>query len=167
VDDLNVYVDVSKSMKGFISSPQTNYVRVLEELIDGAQRAAYKVQAFGFSGGVSPGAKTSYLPFLDERQYKETFTSLGGLLGEIVAAKRSGTLNVIVTDLDVSQSSLGQSQLSGALQALAVQGIEVKVLGFRSAFRGDYESESTPPWPGATFLCTSSGPDRRVAGAVE
>ena len=138
---LHVYVDSSKSMRGFVASPQAKYVDVLDRLLDDASSAGFRVTIDSFSESVKEMKNARSAALLDPSFYEGSETSFPNLFHHVANERGQGTISVVVTDMVQSGGSGDQRALLAALQEVTRSNPEILLLAFRSAFRGTYYIE--------------------------
>jgi hypothetical protein len=142
---LQIYLDASGSMRGFLTLPQSRFRRALDQLLDRAVSGGYDVHVFRFDGEVSPlPASISTASLLSRDFFGAGETSFPTLFREIRKRRTPGSIAVVVTDLVQSGRTGEQRELSRAFQELAEDRPEVLLVAMRSAFVGRYWPEATP-----------------------
>jgi hypothetical protein len=142
VMDLGIYIQLSNSVRGFVGVTPSNYRRVVEALLRGAQDAQFNVQRLRFSDTVTAADNFGPGDFLNVANFRGNEASLGMLMNDLETRKQNGRLNVIVTDLTGVEGHPGQPELGAALKEMASEKVALLVLGFRSAFSGEYEAHA-------------------------
>ena len=155
VTQADIYLDNSVTMAGFISDvdhpmPVTPLQQLLQSLLVERLNDVELVPSFyTFGLNVDPATPLSELPnyVRDRTYYEKTENDIVAAL--LKASERPSSLSVIITDntQDVLTSKQGRSlgfDRSGIVRTvsenLAGKGFGVWLLGFQSAFRGDYFS---------------------------
>jgi hypothetical protein len=141
--DLDLYVDISESMRGFTSDPRSNYRRVLEALLEHTAASQYRVRRYTFSGGVHPADQLQIGGFLSPALYQGTSTPIAALMRRFDAGDSHKHLHVLISDMVQSDRGVDQIALVSALQSLVRRNVHLQILGFRSGFDGTYFVESS------------------------
>jgi hypothetical protein len=142
LSDLDVYIDASKSMKGFALPEGSNYTRIAEHVLDQGAMAGYRITPYQFSSEIRPLPQFSVKDVASPDFYNGSDTPLSKLLEQV--GKTPNRLSLIVSDMVQSDKINDHQRMIKALQALTSQRFEVRLLAFRSSFRGDYYVESAP-----------------------
>lgn len=136
---LNLYVDASGSMKGFIGSASSDYSRALIYLLERAATAGYDLSVFGFSNRISdPFGNVGAATMLRPEFYSGGETSFPNLFERITREYDEGAISVVVSDFVQSGRTGDQRSLILAFQELARKNPQVLLLAFRSSFEGRY-----------------------------
>jgi hypothetical protein len=152
--DIDVYVDGSESMKGFARATGSNFMRVLTGLLRSAQeaKAQFTLHLYKLASTVSPVPNP--LELQSPNFYSGGDTPLADLLVRI--SKEPAHTAIIITDMVQSERGTDSSTLAGALAQLANQRPQMRLLGYRSHFDGDYFPENrTADWHGTIQLSVS------------
>lgn len=136
---LDLYVDASGSMRGFVARPDAVFRNALSSMLDRASTSGYELSVCGFADHVSKplgniGASSILMPAF----YSGDETSFPELAKSISRRLDSGAVSVVVSDLVQSGRTGDQRALASAFQELASRKPEVLLLAFRSAFQGKY-----------------------------
>lgn len=142
---IQVYIDASKSMRGFVNrlphqAAPPRYVTVVNELV---MNTNSDVWLFGSKYEQIKSNITRKIE--DPETYSGDDTPLSDLLERI--EKSPDTVAVVVSDMVQSDPTRDENDLRRALAALARQKRAMELAGFRSSFSGDYwveESKSKP-----------------------
>ncbi|MCL5097181.1 MAG: hypothetical protein M1608_06595 [Candidatus Omnitrophica bacterium] len=141
--EANIFVNLAQSMKGFAITSGSNYRRVLEGVLAETTAQQYALQKFRFAGGaVSAADNFTAAHFLDPTNYTGASASLGLLLEQVVRQRQYERINIIVGDLAEPDGTPGHPSVAPSLRALASKGVEVVLLGFRSAYQGEYPASA-------------------------
>lgn len=139
VRPLDLYVDASGSMRGFVARPDSVFRNALGSLLDRASTSGYELSVFGFADRVSrPLGNIGASSILTPAFYSGGETSFPELAKSILRGHDSGAVSVVVSDLVQSGRTGDQRALASAFQGLAEKKPEVLLLAFRSAFEGRY-----------------------------
>lgn len=142
VTEANVFLNLGQPMRGF-TVQGSNFRRVVEALLSETPAQQYTVQKFRFAGNVSPADSYTAANFLDPSNYTGQPATLGQLLEQLVRQRLFERVNIIVTDLVDPDGATGRPGIASALRELASKKVEVMLLGFRSAYLGDYQAAAT------------------------
>ena len=180
--NIEVYVDGTPSMEGYVSNPDSRYSQTIEQLL-----RVLKVEPVGLDGQPRPLGGTAYfrlgnrpdgrkLDSISEAEYRQSKlrdfysgTSLPRLpslqVAEIDAAivpppSEQNKLTIIITDLYQREENTAKivTNLQKYVEASQQNGA-VGILGIRSEFNGTIYSES-PVGPGDFFYAMNSAPTR-------
>lgn len=136
---LDLYVDASGSMRGFVKRPESVFRNALSSLLDRASTSGYKLSVHGFADQVSkPLGNIGASSILTPAFYSGDETSFPELAKSILHRLDSGAVSIIVSDLVQSGRTGDQRALASAFQELASRKAEVLLLAFLSAFEGKY-----------------------------
>jgi hypothetical protein len=149
VKDADIYVNLSQSMRGFVAvsnansriSPNSNYRRVLESLLDGMSVQGYSGRRCSFSLHSPTVADKAY--FLDASHYTDVPVPLAQILDHLVTPSYdSKRLSIIISDMVASGTATGQADVNPSTCFRKLSGWDAKVLllGFRSAYDGTYHA---------------------------
>lgn len=127
-------------MRGFVSSPDSHFRRLVRHVLNTGTTGQFDLLAYKFSTTVESVARLSEAEILDPGFYNGADTPLSGLLDRIAGQPRR--VAVIVSDMVLSGKHANSLDLVKALQRLAAQRRELRLLGFRSSFSGEYYTES-------------------------
>jgi hypothetical protein len=142
---LNLYIDTSQSMQGFVAKPASRYCKVVQDLWTQTLSGQYNAQLTKFSEGFGTLPNVGLAELCSSAFYTGTDTPLSILLARVASDLQSGNLAVIVSDMVQSEATRDQTALIRQLQNALAQGHpEVLLLGFRSAFDGTYPFEAAP-----------------------
>lgn len=138
--DLDIYVDGSMSMRGYISAQNSNYSRMIREVLQSATAAQFNLNIYKFTSTVTavtnlPMGQLQTPGFYDGRD-----TPLAGLLNRLTATPSHTA--IIISDLVQSEGGVDSMGLVKALAQLTGRRPQVRLLGYRSNFDGDYYPES-------------------------
>lgn len=139
---LNLYIDDSESMKGFVTDGGSTYEQVLRRILEKAATARYALNTYKFSSKVTPLGEVLSSHLVSPSFYSGAHTPLAALLNGI--ANDTTQLSVVVSDLVQSEKEADQVSLVKAFQKAAAKRPEVLLMAFRSSFHGRYFIE-TPP----------------------
>lgn len=142
---VDVYVDDSASMQGYVVPGTSRYRRVVNAVLEKIITAGYPYTIVRFTDGAAgrTSRDISTLHLLDLQFYRATETPLASLLDRI-SQSRGDRIAVIVSDLVQSERARPHYQFIDALRRAALKTSDVLLLGFRSAFKGKYYVESIP-----------------------
>lgn len=146
VTDLDVYIDGSMSMRGFVQGTATNsnYPRVLQHVLQAGTTGQYRMARYKFAQTIQTVNHLDPNQFLLPAFYDGTDTPLHSLLDRISQKPYVSHVSVIVSDLVQSQTGASQLALVQSLLRVAAGGLELRLVGFRSSFDGLYYVESFP-----------------------
>ena len=137
---LDIYVDGSLSMRGFAAAQDSNYSRIAREVVSSATTASFDVNIYKFTSTIS---KVTNLP-LGQLQspdfYNGSDTPLASLLNHLAPDHSV----IVLTDLVQSDKGTDNLDLVRAFTALGARKLEIRLLGYRSSFRGEYYPENLP-----------------------
>lgn len=135
---VDLYVDASASMRGFVARGST-YMRVMEDLLGRMTSAGYAVRPNALCddacrrevalGSAVADPRLIYSPSF----YRGQRTPLAQLLTQLAAEPRQG-LTILVSDLEQSSGSVDQRALVAALRRLAERTPQLLLLSFQGAF---------------------------------
>lgn len=157
---IQLFIDASESMRGFVSKPDSAYIGAISGLLDRAATSGFPTEAFSFAGNVRPLESTSPNLLLSNRFYNGAVTSFPNLFHEIALRWPRGAVSVIVSDLVQSSAAQDQRELSRAFQELAKLRPEVLLLGTRSSFFGRYFVEGRMAGTTLSLALDGYGQDR-------
>lgn len=141
---LQIYIDGSRSMQGFVAVRNSNFQRRLDQLLDQAVAGGYDVSVLKFDQTVTPlPGTTSTGSILAPGFFVGDETSFPQLFDHVRKARKPGSIALVVTDLVQSSRTGEQRELSRGFQELAKDRPEVLLLALRSTFVGPYWPEST------------------------
>ena len=143
--DLDVYIDGSESMKGFLAIPDSRFPAVVRHVLDHASTANYKLARYKFSSAINSVDSLKTSDILAEGFFNGADTPLSGLLTRI--GEHPDRISVVISDLVLSDVGAEQKDLVAALSRLAAKHMEMRLLAFRSNFIGDYYPENRPNGP--------------------
>jgi len=144
--DLDVYIDGSMSMRGFVEGTATdsNYHRVLRHLLQSGTTGQYRMVRYKFSRNIEMVDNADPNQFLVPAFYSGPDTPLHSLLDRISQKPHAGHVSVIISDLVQSQTGVSQLALVESLLKVAAGGLDLRLVGFRSSFDGPYYVQSFP-----------------------
>jgi len=144
VRELDVYIDGSYSMAGYVSESagQSQYRRVLHHILDASTTAQYKLSAYKFANDITPVNHMEVSQILSPGFYNGTDTPLNLLLDRIGRQDYAGHLSIILSDMVQSEVAKDQLEMVDSLSRLVTHRPEVRLLAFRSSFTGPYYIES-------------------------
>lgn len=145
---LDLYIDDSKSVAGFVADRAFGYVEVLGSLLRHTETAGYVRRVFRISDMSLPVHGLSRNIVLSSNFYTGGETPLRRLLDAIRQRRDPNRIALVITDLVQSESLDDQQSLAEALRLLALQNPHIVLLGFRSQFRGSYypQAASVPEY---------------------
>ena len=136
---LDLYVDASGSMKGFVGRENSDYSRALNSLLEDSATAGYDLSVFSFADRISnPLGNVGASTILRPDFYSGGETSFPELFERITREYDNGSISVVVSDLVQSGRTGDQRSLILAFQKLARRHPQVLLLAFRSSFEGRY-----------------------------
>jgi hypothetical protein len=138
--DLDVYVDNSGSMRGFVSDPESNYSRLIREMLQAATANQFNLQVIRFSEGFQRVDKLPLGVLQSPEFYNGKDTPLTELLRRLAESPNRST--IVISDLVQSEKTADSVELVKALGGLAKIFPEMKLLAYRSSFAGSYFPES-------------------------
>ncbi|MGA2184682.1 MAG: hypothetical protein ABSH47_16805 [Bryobacteraceae bacterium] len=155
--DLDLYIDASMSMRGYLHDPGSMFARVLTFILEGTTASQYHVARYQFSTNIASVDSLPVHSFLSPEFYHGLDTPLSALLDRIARAPYSNHVSIIISDLVQSERGLDQLALVRSLQKLTAQNLELKLLAFRSNFHGPYyvEAYTSPGTPRSYELAMS------------
>ena len=138
--DLDIYVDGSMSMRGFVSAQNSNYSQMIREVLQSATAAQFNLNIYKFTSTVTavthlPMGQLQTPGFYDGRD-----TPLAALLNRL--ADYPSHTAIIISDLVQSEGGVDSLGLVKSLSQLAGRRLQMRLLGYRSSFDGDYYPES-------------------------
>jgi len=143
---LDIYVDDSGSMRGFVSTNGSNYLEVLRTLLLSATTAQLHTSVYPLSS--DKAINTMPLSTIQSPAfYSGQDTPLATLLRKI-GSRRDHTA-ILVSDMVLSEPGVDNQGLLTALTDLASQQPEMRLVAFRSGFAGKYFPEAHrggEPW---------------------
>lgn len=143
VKSINLLIDGSESMRGFVSDRSSVYRNVLQKLyLNLRAEAPIKVYKFG-ERVVEFASRDFQRSIQDIYFYNEPSTYLDNVISNFINPTLTSTLTIIVTDGIQSRRREGYN-LSGMIDCLASKinsGWYIELLGFRSNFDGKVYSE--------------------------
>lgn len=155
-DGLDIYIDGSMSMRGYVASSDSNYSRIVREVVQSATVAQFDLRVYKFATSITP---VTHLPMSQVQSsdfYNGRDTPLAAILNRL--AESPGRSAIIITDMVQSQSGTDSLVLAKALSRLSIQTHEIKLLAYRSSFSGAYYPESHRG-PALKLAATQSLPD--------
>ena len=136
---LDLYVDSSGSMKGFVGRANSDYSRALMSLLERAATAGYDLSVFSFADRLSnPLGNVGAATILKTNFYSGKETSFPHLFERITREYNKGAISVVVSDLVQSGRTGDQRSLILGFQELARNHPQVLLLALRSSFEGLY-----------------------------
>ncbi|MBU1949707.1 MAG: hypothetical protein KJ970_00020 [Candidatus Eisenbacteria bacterium] len=141
---IDLYLDVSESMRGFAAVDTSSYLRVLRQVLDQVTTADYDLRPFSFSERTELITPFSWDRIKNPLFYSGASTDLPSLLESIAEDSSRTSISVVVSDLVVSMINEDEYSTVTALNAILHKCEETLLLGFRSEFIGTYFIE-TPP----------------------
>jgi len=139
--DLDLYIDASMSMRGFVHDPETKFKGVLQNLFESAVANQYRVARFRFSGPIIDITGQTTGSLMLESFYNGVDTPLGRLLTGFADPNKDERVSVVLSDLIQSDVGTEESALIQGIQTLLSKHREIALLGFRSSFNGPYYVE--------------------------
>ena len=158
IGPLDLYIDTSGSMKGFVTPAPSNFRRVLERLLEDTA-GQYNFQRSLFSDKPVSANDFKISDFFNSGLYNAKDTPLSKLLLKIARQDNSDRLHLLISDLVQSESGTDQTEMISALQKLVERHFEIRLLGFRSAYKGRYAVENRS-------ACTESGLDLDIGQTI-
>ena len=151
--EIDVYLDASQSMIGYLSPKKSAYRNTLDTILGNlsGSNVSANVYPFGLDVGAPLGPDSRYP--LNWRFYSQEFTSLPAVLRHLSDGLHNSHLSIIISDLvqsgQADDHKAVSSALGTALQQYRSLGAEpeVDLLGFRSAFYGKYSIEAHDKLP--------------------
>lgn len=140
--DLDVYIDASKSMRGFALPEGTQFMHVVQHVLEQGTMGRYRLTPYRFTSDVTALPQLSVKQATSPDFYNGKDTPLSQLLERI--GKTPNRISLVISDMVQSDKINDRLRMVKALQGLASQHFEIRLLGFRSSFRGDYYVESIP-----------------------
>jgi hypothetical protein len=137
--NLDIYVDDSGSMRGFVATSRSNYREVLRNILLSATTAQLHTSVYPLSSDQSINS----MPLSEIESsafYGRSDTPLAAVLRKI--ASRRDHSAILVSDMVLSERGVDNQGLIAALTDLAVQRPEMRLLAFRSDFAGEYFPEA-------------------------
>ena len=152
VQDADIYVNLGQTMRGFVDvshansriSPNSNYRRVLETLLDRMSTQGYRIRKYKFS---SHSAVDDKAVFLDAAQYADGPVPLAQILTQLrTPSFDASRLSIIISDMIGAGTASGKEGQDPAACFRELQShdphLKVLLLGFRSAFEGRYRASA-------------------------
>lgn len=136
---VDIYIDDSGSMRGFVAREQTNYLRVLRATLLAATEAHFEMNVFPLSSKL-PVSPEPLSKFGEASFYEKPDTPLTDLIRRI--ASQPDHAAIVVSDLVQSEKGKDTQGLIAVLKQLVEKRSEIRLLGFRSDFVGNYYPES-------------------------
>ncbi|MEK7752162.1 MAG: hypothetical protein AAB654_09625 [Acidobacteriota bacterium] len=146
VTDLDIYIDASMSMRGFVQGAAANssYRQILQHVLQTGTTGQYRMVRYKFSRTMDTVNQADPNQFLLPAFFDGTDTPLHSLLDRISQNPYAGHISVLVSDLVQSQTGTSQLALVESLLKVAATGLELRLIGVRSSFDGLYYIESFP-----------------------
>lgn len=141
---LELYIDGSQSMRGFVDNPNSIYGKTLTAVYTNALTARYNVEAYKFSSQIEPLGQALVSDLASPAFYGGGDTPLSQLLRRVASHVAAGAVCVIVTDMEQSESHKDEKDMIAALQEVAQASPAIMLVAFRSSFKGKYFVETTP-----------------------
>ena len=143
--DLDVYIDASASMKGFVRKPLSRYASVVRQIMEhGTSSAQYSVTRFRFPGAqraeVDRIDSSHVSDLLSESFYNGGDTPLSRVLDRIAESGHRTAL--VISDFVESDRLVDESALQDSFRDLAIKRREMRLLAYRANFDGYYYPES-------------------------
>ena len=138
--DLDVYVDGSKSMRGYASSPDSNYNRLLRGLLQSATAGSFNLSVFKFTSTITPITNIPLNQIQSPGFYDGQDTPLRTLMARVAAAPTHTA--IIVSDMVQSEVVNDNLAFTKALVQLASRSPQMRLLAYRSSFAREYYPES-------------------------
>jgi hypothetical protein len=138
--DLDIYVDGSMSMRGYVSAQNSNYSQMIREVLQSATAAQFNLNIYKFTSTITavthlPMGQLQTPGFYDGRD-----TPLAALLNRLADSPTHTA--IIISDLVQSEGGVDSLGLVKSLSQLAGRRLQMRLLGYRSSFDGDYYPES-------------------------
>jgi hypothetical protein len=140
--DLDIYIDGSMSMRGYANAANSNYKRVLSDLLKSAMEAQFNLSVYKFADAVTPIPHFVINDLLAPTFYNGRDTPIADLLDRLNRTPSHATL--IISDFVQSQHGQDTLALVRALGQLADKRPQMQLLAYRSNFEGDYYPEAHP-----------------------
>lgn len=141
VSEIQVYLDASASMSGFLTTGSV-FSRILRELTSSPEAVA-KTKFYQFGETVIPVAREQIWAKASQQNfYNQRWTAFASLLNRKMQSAPKSTMFLVITD--GVQSLKEGYDLSRMVQSLADglrRGWQVEILGFKSQFEGKIYSE--------------------------
>ncbi|HLK63013.1 MAG TPA: hypothetical protein VKU19_06215 [Bryobacteraceae bacterium] len=153
--DLDIYVDGSMSMRGYVLAQNSNYSQMIREVLQSATAAQFNLNIYKFTSTVTPVTRLPLGQLQTPGFYDGRDTPLATLLSQL--ANETSHTAIIISDLVQSDGGVDSLGLVKSLSQLAGRGLQMRLLGYRSSFDGDYYPESRAGGLGQrTFRLTMS-----------
>src|ERR1041385_2227576 len=148
---LDIYVDGSLSMRGFAAVPNSNYSRIAREVVSSATAAPVDVNIYKITGYKSTPAisRVTNLP-LGQLQLPDFYNGSDTPLASVLNHLAPDHSAIVITDLVQSDKGTDNLDLVRAFTTLGKRNLEIRLLGYRSSFQGEYYPENLPkrkPFP--------------------
>lgn len=153
---LDIYVDGSMSMRGYVTSSGSNYCQTVRTVVESATVGRFDLRIYKFASDISTITSFPLNQMQSPVFYNGRDTPLAAILNRLALAPTRSA--IIITDLVQSQTGTDSLVLAQALGHLASQVHEIKLLAYRSTFEGSYYPESQHG-PAIHLANTQSLPD--------
>lgn len=158
---LNLYLDGSESMRGFVADPQSRYCLTVQRVYQKAVTAQYPLRAFKVSSSYTPLGEMLASELAKASFYDGGDSPLAELLSRVAKEAAVGRMSLIISDFVQSEVRKDQIAMARSLQEIAAGGPEVLLLAFRSSFDGPYFVETTPKVPPYHLKLADDGDEGR------
>ncbi len=145
VEKIEIYLDASQSMRGYIGSggaeaEQYDYMKILQNLFSASQSIA-PIHFFKFGSTISPIEGSIRNLIRSTNFYSEIHTRLETLIESFLDREPEKTMFMIVTDGVQSDKGNNLIRITEAVNGWVEAGYAMEILGFRSEFHGTIFSE--------------------------
>lgn len=135
---VDIYLDVTTSMKGFVSQQVTDYSRLLED-IEGTCQNVWKntdIKYFKFGRSVAPISRSEFVSGKTSAvMYSDPQLSTQTNFAEAVKNTNSKRVSILITDLFYNNNDV--NLVVGSIKTYSFQkGVEAGVIGLNSSFDG-------------------------------
>lgn len=141
---IDVFIDASESIRGFVRDPESRYNSALRWLLTRATTAHFGIKLYSFCEQIKPVAGLGLQEITQPSFYSGRETPLKTLLGQIPERLAEGRVVIVVSDFVQSEPTEDYLSLIDQFHKVAVTHPEIVLLGFRSSFIGTYFIETLP-----------------------
>ncbi len=163
---LNIWIDGSKSMRGFVRMENTSFVRVMRWIMEKSATAEFLRRTSRFWGDENGELRIAQVDaarvqdLLSPWFYEGKETPLSSLLDRVARESSPHKVFIIVSDLVQSEREKDQLALAQSFRKVGERGGEILLLAFRSGFDGEYFIETSPGGSPIHLLLVESAPAR-------
>jgi hypothetical protein len=152
--EARVYIDASESMKGFVSAPDSNFVKVIEAL--GYAMPGCRLYKYGVGGRAAAPPADGELPYAHEIRFSQELRSPGFynlgfneddvLIKHLVEEERPARSVILTDGVYSARNTELQSEVVKAIGNWMSKGRFLGILIFTSPFEGKLYSENARNW---------------------